>query len=128
MQEPASDWNAPLSARGSALVALDDDRAALASTLVLQEIGLTVDVARSLESAIEWIEAAHYEIVIAAGRAGEDSADFAIRARYLSRDTRVILLAEAGFDAAEMADLGVEVLAAPVDVNGLMAAIGEPRA
>lgn len=128
MHESARDWNAPLSAHGSALVALDDDRAALASKLVLQEAGLTVDVTRSLEDAIGWLEAAHYEIVIAAGRAGEDSADFAIRARYLSRDTRVILLAEAGFDDAPMADLGVEVLAAPIDVNGLMAIIGATRA
>ena len=124
MNEHAPGWNAPMSAFGSALVALDDDRAARASTLVLQELGLTVDLTSSLDDAIEWIEAAHYEVVIAAGRNSPESAEFAWRVRYLSRDTRIVLLGEPGFQAVGLDDLGVQVVPAPVDVNGLMSLLG----
>jgi len=124
MNEPSREWNAPMSAFGSALVVLDDDRAARASTLVLQELGLTVDLTSSLDAAIEWIEAAHYEVVIAAGRDAVKSAEFAWQVRYLSRETRIVLLGEPGFQAVGLDDLGVEVVTAPVDVNGLMAVLG----
>ncbi|MFQ5421812.1 MAG: hypothetical protein ACE5EY_15785, partial [Anaerolineae bacterium] len=39
---------------GSALVALDDERTALAAVLVLQEMGLTVDIAADRDSAFQW--------------------------------------------------------------------------
>jgi len=115
-----------MSALGSALIVLDDDRAARASTLVLQELGLTVDHTTSLDAAIEWIEAARYEVVIAAGRNNPQSAEFAWQVRYLSRETRIVLLGEPGFQSVGLEDLGVEVLPAPVDVNRLMAVLRLP--
>lgn len=117
----ASSWNAPLSSYGSALVALDDGRALFATTLVLQEMGLTVDLAPDLDSALQWIEAACYEVVVCAGRVDSDVANFVRAARYLSRDTEVLVFAEPGFDEAELAATGATVLRAPVDVNRLVA-------
>jgi hypothetical protein len=116
--EPRS--NTPLSAYGSALIALDDARAIRATTLVLQEVGLTVDVVADLPSALDWVEAADYEIVVYAGRGRASALDFARCVRYLARDTRLLVFAESGFDGSGLAELGVELLDAPVDVNRLM--------
>jgi DNA-binding response OmpR family regulator len=113
-------WHAPLSAYGSALVALDDQRALYATTLVLQEMGLTVDVVRDLPSALDWLEAADYELVVCAARVPAASLDFARKARYLARDTRLLMYAAPGFDDAGFSELGVELLDAPVDVNRLV--------
>jgi len=112
--------HAPLSAFGSALVALDDERAIRATTLVLQEVGLTVDVVADLPSALDWVEAADYEIVVYAGRGHAPALDFARCVRYLARDTRLLVFAESGFDGSGLDELGVELLDAPVDVNRLM--------
>jgi hypothetical protein len=54
----------PMGRLGSALVVLDDERAVLAATLVLQEMGLTVDVANDREAALDWIVRAHYALVV----------------------------------------------------------------
>ena len=118
MREPRS--NAPLSAYGSALIALDDARAIRATTLVLQEVGLTVDVVADLPSALDWVEAADYELVVYAGRGPASALDFARCVRYLARETRLLVFAESGFDGSGLAELGVELLDAPVDVNRLM--------
>lgn len=120
---PDPRWHAPLSAYGSALVALDDERAIHATTLVLQEMGLTVDVACDLPSALEWVEAADYELLVCAARVRGSALDFARRVRYLARETRILMFAEPGFDSAGLAELGVEVLHAPVDVNRLVARV-----
>jgi DNA-binding response OmpR family regulator len=120
-RDHASDWNPPLSAYGSALVALDDGRALFATTLVLQEMGLTVDLASDLESALEWIEAASYEVVVCAGRVDSDVAHFVRAVRYLSRDTEVLVFAEAGLTEDDLRSTGATVLQAPVDVNRLVA-------
>ncbi|MSP22003.1 MAG: hypothetical protein EXR66_03120 [Dehalococcoidia bacterium] len=117
---PDTRWHAPLSAYGSALVAIDDVRATHATTLVLQEMGLTVDVVADLPSALDWVEAADYELVVCAARVRAASMDFARRLRYFTNDTRLLMFAEAGFDGAGFEELGVEVLAAPVDVNRLI--------
>ena len=118
MPDPRSP--APMSAFGSALVALDDERAIRATTLVLQEVGLTVDVVADLPSALDWVEAADYEIVVYAGRGRDPALDFARCVRYLARDTRLLIFAESGFDGSGLEELGVELLDAPVDVNRLM--------
>jgi DNA-binding response OmpR family regulator len=110
-----------MSAYGSALVALDDERAAHATTLVLQEMGLTVDVVADLPAALDWVEAADYEMVVCAGRVRSSSLDFARRVRYLAQQTRLLMFAEPGLDRAALEALGVELLDAPVDVNRLMA-------
>lgn len=117
----SSSWNAPLSAYGSALVVLDDGRALFATTLVLQEMGLTVDLAADLDAALQWVEAASYEVVVCAGRVDSDVANFVRAARYLARDTEVLVFAEPSFDEGELASIGATVLRAPVDVNRLVA-------
>ncbi len=109
-----------MSGYGSALVALDDERAMFATTLVMQEMGLTVDLAGDLESALQWVEAADYAVLVCSGRADTPVLEFALRARYLSRDTRLFVFAERGFDATGLEAVGAEVLRAPVDVNALV--------
>jgi DNA-binding response OmpR family regulator len=113
-------WHAPLGAYGSALVALDDERATHATTLVLQEMGLTVDVVTDLPSALDWVEMADYELVVCAARVRATSLDFARRLRYFTRETRLLMYAQIGFDSAGFEELGVEILDAPVDVNRLI--------
>lgn len=120
---PDPHWHAPLGAYGSALVALDDERAVHATTLVLQEMGLTVDVVADLPAALDWVEAAEYELVVCAGRVRASSLDFARRVRYLARETRLLMFAEPGLDRAGLEALGVELLDAPVDVNRLVAQV-----
>ncbi len=115
-----SHWRAPMSGYGSALVVLDDERAMFATTLVLQEMGLTVDLATDLSSALDWVEAADYAVVVCPGRADTSIREFGQRVRYLARDTRVFVFAERGFDGAGLADIGIEVFPAPVDVNALV--------
>lgn len=117
---PDRRWHAPLSAYGAALVALDDQRALHATTLVLQEMGLTVDIVADLRSALDWVEAADYELVVCAARVPAASLDFARRVRYLARETRLLMFVEPGFDGASLEALGVELLRAPVDVNRLI--------
>lgn len=117
---PDPRWHAPLSTYGSALVALDDERAIHATVLVLQEMGLTVDIVGDLPAALDWLEAADYELVVCAARVRASSLEFARRVRYLARETRLLMFAEPGFDAAGLAELGVELLDAPVDVNHLV--------
>ena len=110
----------PLSRRGSALVVLDDERAVLAASLVLQEVGLTVDVASDREAALDWIARAHYALVVCGGREQETITRFVIRVRYEAPHTRVILLAEPELMHDSLEELGIEVLQAPVNVNSLV--------
>jgi DNA-binding NtrC family response regulator len=112
--------NIPLSRRGSALVVLDDERAVLAATLVLQEMGLTVDVANDREAALDWIVRAHYALVVCGGREQEQITRFVISVRYEAPHTRVILLAEPELVHDSLEELGIEVLQAPVNVNTLV--------
>ncbi|MFN8638650.1 MAG: hypothetical protein U0360_04150 [Dehalococcoidia bacterium] len=91
-----------------------------ATTLVLQEMGLTVDLATDLEAALQWIEAADFAVVVCPGRADSSLIEFGRKVRYLARETRVFVFAERGFDPAGLSDLGIEVFRAPVDVNSLV--------
>ncbi len=112
--------NIPLSRRGSALVVLDDERAVLATSLVLQEMGLTVDVASDREAALDWIVRARYALVVCGGREQEMITQFVIQIRYEAPHTRVILLAEPELMHDSLEELGIEVLQAPVNVNSLV--------
>lgn len=115
-----SPWRAPMSGYGSALVVLDDERAMFATTLVLQEMGLTVDLATDLDSALQWVEAADYAVVVCPGRVDTSVLDFGKHVRYLARETRVFVFAERGFDESGLREIGAEVFRAPVDVNALV--------
>ena len=105
---------------GSALVAIEDERAALAAVLVLQEMGLTVDIAADHEAALEWAVRAQYAVVVCGGAAHTRTWDLVVRLRYSAPETRVILLAEPGETLEGLDALGVEVLPSPVDVNMLV--------
>ena len=87
---------------GSALVVLDDQRAALATVLVLQEMGLTVDVA------------------ICDGADEPQSRDFLIRLHRAAPRTRVLWLAPPDVEPDGLEEIGVELLRGPFDVNRLV--------
>ena len=107
------------SSTGSALVALADQRAALAAVLVLQEMGLTVDIASDRDAALAWVRMARYAVVCD-GDSPEGVTDFALKVRAASPSTQIILLAH--FGAHETLDeLGVHIMKPPVNVNALVA-------
>ncbi len=51
----------------SALVALQCERAALAAVLVLQEMGLAVDIAVDRDRSVDWAKQAGYSFVVCGG-------------------------------------------------------------
>lgn len=106
---------------GSALVALDDERAALATVLVLQEMGLAVDIAVDRDRSVEWARQAGYSYVVCGGEDDEAGVkDFAAKMRFAVPQTRVLLLAGSDFDSSGLEAIGVEVLPSPVEVNSLV--------
>jgi len=105
--------------RGSALVALDDQRAALAAVLVLQEMGLTVDIAADRDSALAWVRMARYAAVVCDGDSPERLTDFALKVRAASPATQIILLARFGAHPT-LEELGAHVLRPPINVNALV--------
>lgn len=107
---------------GSALVVVDGQRVSRAVTLVLQEMGLAVDVADGGVAALRWTKHAAYTFAICGGEqeGGTDAVELAIGMRNAAPQTRVILLAGAGITATGLDAAGVEVLPAPFDVNRLV--------
>ncbi|HJM88725.1 MAG TPA: hypothetical protein QF624_03745 [Dehalococcoidia bacterium] len=105
---------------GSALVAIDDERAALATVLVLQEMGLVVDIVVDRERSVDWAVKANYSYVFCGGDDSSDVTDYAIRMRLAVPGTHVIALAGPGFDHSELDAAGVEVMPSPIDVNVLV--------
>jgi len=110
-----------LSARGSALVQLGDPRDAEAARLILQELGLNVDLAADGDAAVHWARHGRYEVIALGG-----PIDLAVRIRAATGDPRVIML----LDGAEpvpppdaLAALDIEALGPPAEVNALMRAL-----
>jgi DNA-binding response OmpR family regulator len=106
--------------RGSALVVLDDERLALTTVLVLQEMCLDVYVASDRDIALQAAAKAGYAVVVCGGQEQPQISEFAIRLRYSAPQTRVILLAGPELSHDELNAIDVEVLPAPVDVNMLV--------
>ena len=107
--------------RGSALVLVEDQRAALAAVLVLQEMGYSVDIAANAEAAMSWIRLARYEwIVCSGGGQHSQSPQFALRLRYNSPGSRILVVGGPDQPADSLREIGVEVLRPPVDVNMLI--------
>ena len=104
---------------GSALVLLDDQRAALSIVLVLQEMGLTVDVAADRDAAVAWARMARYAVIVCGGAGIEEFLDFALKVRVTSPLTQILLLGHFGA-MPELAALDVHVLQPPVNVNTLV--------
>ena len=67
--------------RGCALVLVDDQRAALASVLLLQEMGFSVDVSVQPEAALSWVRLARYEWVVCSGGGVTSNPEFLLRLR-----------------------------------------------
>ena len=105
---------------GSALVAVEDERAALASVLVLQEMGFSVDIARDHAAALAWAGRATYAVVICGTGDAQRSTQFAIRIRFCAPQTRVLLLTDPAVAPEALDEIGIELLAAPIDVNMLV--------
>lgn len=105
--------------QGSALVLIDDDRAALATVLVLQEMGQAVDVATDRDAALTWVRLARYGVIVC-GTPADTAAETALRLRFAAPGARVLMLSEPTARAAELDMLGVEVLQTPINVNTLI--------
>src|SRR5712691_7834404 len=86
--------------QGRALVVMSDDRVALATVLVLQEMNLLVDVAIDGVAAVGWARRDEYELIVC----GPDSsaADLALRFVDAAPLARVMLLAGADDSAREL--------------------------
>ncbi len=125
-------WFAPLPRSGglaarSALVLITDPRAAVAATLVLQEMGYTVDLGSEPTYALRWLRRARYDVVLAGG-AGVATVEFASRLREAAPDARVLLMAERPLLEGDLGALNIEVLRLPMDVNALVARFMPARA
>ncbi len=104
----------------SGLVIMTDARAAVAATLILQEMGLTVDVGAEPEYALRWLRKARYDVVVAGG-AGVGVSAFASRLRDAAPRSRIVILPEPEMNPDDAVRLEVEILEPPVDVNQLVA-------
>ena len=117
-------WFAPLPRSGglaarTALVVVSEPRAAVASTLVLQEMGYTVDLGSEPAYALRWLRRARYDVVLAGG-AGVATTEFAASLRDAAPDSRILLLAERALAEGDLGALRIEVLQLPTDVNSLV--------
>jgi DNA-binding response OmpR family regulator len=106
--------------RGSALVLVEDQRAALASVLLLQEMGFSVDVSAQPEAALSWVRLARYEWVVCSGSDHVSTIDFLLRLRYAAPGARILLIGGTATSVDGLDALGIEVLRPPVDVNMLV--------
>jgi len=88
--------------------------------LILQELGLSVDLVADPQAAFRWAQQATYQVIVAGGA----PIPLPTLARYLRRaartDTRIVLFADDWSPTEDLTALGVEVLRHPVDVNALM--------
>lgn len=110
-----------LARRGSALVLAPEGRHARACVLVLQELDLAVDHVPDTVTALRWLRRARYDLVLCdAPPAGPATLGF--RLRRAAPQARILMLATPDTALADdLAALGVEALAQPLDVNALMA-------
>ncbi len=123
-------WFAPLPrsegmAANTALVLVSDPRAAVAATLILQEMGYTVDLGSEPGYALRWLRRARYDVILAAGPA-VSTVGFASRLREAASDARVLVLADRRLREGDLGAMGIELLPLPVDVNALVACLQPP--
>jgi hypothetical protein len=104
--------------QGRALVVMSDDRVALATVLVLQEMDLRVDVAIDGSAAVGWAGRDEYEVIVC-GPDGS-AADLALRFVEAAPGARVMLLGGAEDSEWELGALGVDVIRPPLNVNTLV--------
>ncbi len=126
-------WFAPASrshgmSTRSALVIMNEPHPAVATTLILQEMGYAVDVGASADTALAWLRQARYEVIIAGG--GEiASHDYLARLRDAAPDSRILALVGAPIPGVERPRNEahthnhaprIEVVVPPFDVNALV--------
>jgi DNA-binding response OmpR family regulator len=99
---------------------VDDDRAALATVLVLQEMGLSVDVAGDPDAALSWARMASYEVVVCGGSRGVAWDEIARRLHSSVPKARIIVLTGHSNPLTELTDAGIDVLRPPINVNRLV--------
>lgn len=87
--------------------------------LILQELGLSVDLMADPQSAIRWAKQARYEIIVAGGTP-IPLATLALTLRRAAPEPRIVLLADEWSPADDLDALRVQVLRPPLDVNALM--------
>ncbi|MEX1022546.1 MAG: hypothetical protein WD058_05310 [Dehalococcoidia bacterium] len=117
-------WFAPAARSGglatrSALVVIADPKNAVAVTLVLQEMGLTVDLGSEPVYALRWLRRARYDVIVVGGP-GVSTLEFAARLRETAAEARIILVTEQDLPPGDLDALGVETLGLPFDVNALV--------
>ena len=112
----------PLSAHGSALVCLSDDRAALQVVLMLQEFGLTVDLVTDGKSALNWATHAHYSLAICGGDFSHHL--LAYQAQRAAPETQVLLMSRLPARPS-IAKAGVELFPLPLDVNAFASKLND---
>lgn len=107
-------------AEQSALVIITDTRAAVATTLILQEMGLSVDLGAEPIFALRWLAKARYDVVVTGGpEAGERQ--FLSWIRRSAPASRILVIPEPGLTEADAIAHRAERLEPPVDVNQLVA-------
>ena len=122
-------WFAPVprseqTATKTALVILADPHPAVATTLILQEMGYSVDLGAEPAYALRWLQRARYDVVLAGG-AGVGVLSFATRIREAAPRSRVLVIPEPGMHPEDTVRLGIETIDAPVDVNQMVALFRE---
>ena len=106
-----------LARRGSALLVVSEPRAARATAYLLQEFDYTVDGGVTASEALDWLDRARYDLIVAGGP--EASVPGYARAlRRAAAGSRILLLASA--EAVPSAEaIRVELLPPPYDVNAI---------
>jgi len=117
-------WFAPVprserTATKSALVIMAAPHPAVATTLVMQEMGFSVDLGAEPAYALRWLQQARYDVVVAGGP-GVGILNFASRLRDAAPLSRILVVREPGFRAEDATQQRLEVLDPPVDVNELV--------
>ena len=108
-----------LASGGAALVYVADRRVELATMLVLQELDVSVDLAGDLDTVLRWARQARYDLIVGGG-GGVAVAPLALRLRHAAPRSRIIVLANESQPAEGLAEVDVEVMHPPLDVNALM--------
>ncbi len=104
----------PLAPHGSALVLVGDDRAALKTVLLLQEFGITVDMAEDETAALGWARRAEYQLIVCGGAPKHDL--LALRLNRAAPRARTVYLGrEAAPRSFEV--VGIKSFQLPLDVN-----------
>jgi hypothetical protein len=129
---PFEGWFAPVprsaqAASRSGLVIMSEPRPAVATTLILQEMGLSVDLGAEPDYALRWLRQARYDVIVAGGP-GVGVLNFAASLRDVAPRSRILVVPEPGMRPEDAARIHVEMLAPPVDVNQLVACFLERKA